>query len=144
MGGIFETLSGAKGLRAEGKSAQNIAEYNAKVAEQQAEAELAAGAFKQIRQAKKGERIKSSLIADIGGAGGVPGTGTGLLLESEQADELELENLLIGYESEVSARRSESQATLDRLQGRLAKMRGKNLARAANVQFGTQLLTGFL
>ena len=57
MGGLFEALSGAKGLRAEGQSAQNIAEYNAKVAEQRAEAERLRAAFAQKRQAKRAAEI---------------------------------------------------------------------------------------
>lgn len=138
MGGLFETLSGAKGLRAEGKSAQNIAEYNAKVAEQQAEAERLRSGFDQMQQAKEAERIKSRLSAGIGAAGGA-GSPVAIDLELEQEEELELENLLIGFEGEVAAGRAESQAVLERLQGQLAKQRGKSAARAANIQFGMQV-----
>ena len=60
MGGIFETLSGAKGLRAEGKSAQNIATFNAAVAEQEATAARARAKFAQRRQVKRG--IEGSYI----------------------------------------------------------------------------------
>lgn len=140
MAGIFETLSGAKGLRAEGKSAQNIAEFNARVAEQQATAERARAGFAQKRQAKKAAQIKSALTAKIAKAGGL-GSPVAADLAAEQAAELELENLLIGFEGEVAAGRAESQAVLDRLRGRLAKQRGKQAARAANIRFGTQLAT---
>lgn len=142
MGGIYENLSGAKGLRAEGRSAQNIAEYNAQVAEQEAKAARLKTAFEQRRQAKAGERVRSALRARVGAAAG----GEQPLLEAAQAAELELENLLIGYEGEVAARRAESQAELDRLQGELARQKGKAAARRANIQFGLQtasLLTGF-
>jgi hypothetical protein len=134
----FEALSGAKGLRAEGKSAQNIANYNAAVSEQEAAAQRQKARFEQERQAKEAERKKSAQIAKIAGAGGL-GSPVAADLVAEQAAELELENLLIGYEGEVAAKRAESQATLDRLQGKLAKQRGKNAARAANVGFGMQL-----
>lgn len=142
MGGLFEQLSGAKGLRAEGRSAQNIANFNAEVAEKQAEAELLRSGFDQIQQAKEAERIKSRLRAGLGAAGGA-GSPVAIDLELEQAQELELENLLIGFEGEVKAGRLKSQATLDRLQGKLARQAGKSAARRANVQFGAQLLTGF-
>jgi len=145
MSGLFETLSGAKGLRAEGKSAQNIANYNAAVAEQNAEAERIRAGFAQKRQAKKASEIKSALTAKLAKAGGL-GSPVAGDLAAEQAAELELEQLLIGYEGEVAAGRHESQAQLDILQGKLSKQRGKNAARAANVQFGMQaasLLTGF-
>lgn len=140
MSGLFETLSGAKGLRAEGRSAQNIANFNAAVEEQKAIAERKKAAFAQKRQAKKAAEIKSTLTAKLGAAGGI-GTLVAADLTGEQAAELELENLLIGFEGEVAARRAESQAVLDRLQGKLARQRGKSAARAANIAFATQLAT---
>ncbi len=140
MSGLFESLSGAKGLRAQGASEQNIAEFNAQVAEQRAEAELIRSGFGQMQQAKEAERIKSRLRAGIGAAGGA-GSPVAIDLELEQTKELELENLLIGFEGEVLAQQAESQAVLDRLQGKLARQRGKSAARAANVQFGVQLAT---
>ena len=140
MSGIFETLSGAKGLRTEGKSAQNIANFNAAIAEQEAKAQRAKAGFAQKRQAKRGAEITSALTAKLGAAGGV-GSPVALDLAAEQAAELELENLLIGFEGEVLAGQAESQAELDRLQGRIAQQRGKSAARAANVQFGVELGT---
>ena len=140
MGGLFETLSGAKGLRAEGKSAQNIANFNAAVAEQQAEAESQRAGFASKRQAKKAAEIKSALTAKIAGAGGL-GSPVAADLAAEQAAELELEGLLIGFEGEVAAGRAESQAVLDRLKGKAAMARGKSQARAANIKFATQLAT---
>lgn len=146
MSGIFEALSGAKGIRAAGKSAQNIAEYNAAVAEQEARAVREKAAFGQKRQAKRAVEIRSALTAKVATVGGL-GSPVAADLAAEQAAELELENLLIGFEGEVGAQRALSQAELDRLQGRLARQKSKAAARAANIQFGTQvgttLLTGF-
>ena len=140
MSGLFESLSGAKGIRAAGASEKNIAEFNAQVAEQAAVAERQRAAFAGKRQAKRGAEIKSALTAKLGAAGGI-GSPVAADLAAEQAAELELENLLIGFEGEVLARRAENQAELDRLRGKLAKQRGKSAARAANVQFGVQLAT---
>lgn len=143
--GLFETLSGAGGLRAEGKSAQNIANFNAAREKQEAAAERQRGAFASKRQAKRAAEIKSALTAKLATAGGL-GSPVAADLVAEQAAELELENLLIGFEAETLARRSEERAKLDILQGKLAKQRGKSAARRANIQFGIQgatLLTGF-
>ncbi len=140
MSGLFETLSGAKGLRAQGQSEQNIAEFNARVSGQRAVAERAKAGFAQKRQAKKAVAIQSALEAKLGARGGI-GSPVAADLIGEQAEELELESLLIGFEGEVLAQQSESQAELDRLQGRLARQRGKSAARAANVDFGVQLET---
>ena len=119
------------------KSQENIANFNAKVAEQQAEAERQrVTGFASKRQAKKAAEIRSSLTAKLGEGLGSPVAGD---LAAEQASELELENLLIGFEGEVKARRHENQAQLDILQGKLAKQKGKSAARGAKVQFGVQL-----
>ena len=138
MSGLYESLSGAKGIRAAGASERNIAEFNAQVAEQRAVAERRRAAFAGKRQAKKGAEIKSALVAKLGAAGGI-GSPVAADLAAEQAAELELENIMIGFEGEVLARRAETQAELDRLRGKLAKQRGKSAARAANIQFGMQL-----
>ena len=53
MSGAFEALSGAKGKRVAGQSAQNIAERNAEVAEANAKAERIRANFEQIQQAKE-------------------------------------------------------------------------------------------
>lgn len=65
------------------------------------------------------------------------------LLEEEQAAELELEGLLIGYEGELEAQRALSQAELDRISGKMAIKRGKAAKKAAFIGAGATLLTGF-
>lgn len=88
--------------QAEAKSAQNIANYNAAVMEQEAKAIRAKGAFEKVRQVKEAARVKGRLRTKIAGMGALESG----LLEEEQAAELELENLLIGYEGETAARRA--------------------------------------
>ncbi len=136
MGGIFEQLSGAKGLRSQGKSAENIANFNAAVLEQQATAAKTKAGFASKRQAKKAAEIKSSQIVNLSTGLSSPVAGD---LIAAQAEELELENLLIGFEGEVESQRLRSAATLSRLQGKAAKQAGKSAARGANIQFGVQL-----
>lgn len=138
MGGLFESLSGASALRAEGKSAQNIANFNAAVARQAGKAAKIKAKFGQKRQVETAARTKSALTAKIAAAGGLESPVAADIL-AEQAAESELESLLIGFEGEVEAQRAERQAELDVLQGRLSKAKGKARARAANIQFGLQL-----
>jgi hypothetical protein len=139
MGGFYENLSGAKGIRAQGKNQQTIENFKAEVAEAEGEAALIRSGFDQMQQAKEAERIKSSLSAGLGAAGAT-GSPVAIDLTKEQAAELELENLLIGFEGETANLRAESQAKLDRLQGQLAKSSAKSAARRANVGFGLQLV----
>jgi hypothetical protein len=135
MSGVFEQLSGAKGIRTEGESAQNIANFNADVAEANAKATRIRSNFDSIQQAKDAQRIKGQTAAAIGSAGGT-GTPVALDITGEQASELELENLLIGFEGETRAGQLEQQAILDRLQGKAAKQASKSAARRANIGFG--------
>lgn len=135
-------LQQGRAAEAEAQSAQNIANYNAAVQEREAKALRAKAGFEQRRQAKRGERVKGSLIAALGAAGGL-GSPVVADLAAEQAAELELENILIGYEGEIGAERALSQAQLDRLQGKIYKQRGKTLKQASYFGAGTTLLKGF-
>ena len=139
---LFERLSGAEAARAEAKSRQNIANFKAELKKREAEAERAKARFAQKRQAKRGARVKASLTADIAAAGGL-GSPVAADLAVEQAVELELENLLIGFESEARAKAREEESKLLAIGGKFEKQKGKNLATARNVEFGTKLLTGF-
>lgn len=142
MGGFFERLSGAQAAKVEAKSAQNIANFRAQVKVQEAKAIRQKGAFESKRQAKIAAERQSALEARIASAGGaISPVGTELV--EEQAIEDELEQLLAGYETEALARRAIDQSTLETLAGQQAKLQGRNLALARNIQFGTTLLTGF-
>ena len=127
---------------AEGKSRQNIAEYNAAVQEREAEAIRQKAGFESKRQAKRAARVKSALTAELGAAGGL-GSPVAADLAAEQAAVLELENLLIGFGGEVGAGRAETQAEFDRLQGKLSRQRGKAARKASYFRAGGTLLTGF-
>lgn len=136
-------VQAGRAAEAEAKSAQNIANYNAAVMEQQAKAIEQKARFEQVRQAKAAERVSSRLKALLGVSGARIGEGTPLLLQAEQAAELELESLLIGFEARTEATRARTQATLDRLQGKLFRQRGKAAKQAGYIGAGATLLTGF-
>lgn len=123
----------------EAESAKRVHEYNAAIMEREAKAVRAKGKFEQVRQAKYAARVRSTLRKDILAQGAL---GSGLL-EEEQAAELELEELSIGYEAETEAQRAESQAELDRISGRLAIQRGRSAKKASYIGAGATLLTGF-
>ncbi len=135
-------LQAGAAAESEAISAQNIQNYNAAVQEQQAEALRTKATFEQQQQAKRAARVKSALTARIAKAGGL-GSPVAGDLAAEQAAELELENLLIGYEGQVGAQRALSQAELDRLQGRLSRQKGKAARQASFFKAGGTLLQGF-
>jgi hypothetical protein len=138
MGQLFSNLSGASGTRVEGRSAQNMAEFNAAVSEQDAIAIRGKSGFESRRAAETASQRRSSLKAGIATSGGASSPVAGDIAAAQAAED-ELEQLLISFEGRTLAGKAESQATLDRLGGKVAKARSKNVARAKNIQFGTQL-----
>ena len=127
---------------AQAESQQNLAAFNAKVQEQEAKARRTAAKFAGKRQAEAGARTKGTLQARLAAKGGT-GSPVALDLAAEQAAELELENLLIGFEGEVAATQAERRGALDLASGQIAKQKGKALKTASQVRAGTTLLTGF-
>ena len=126
----------------EGKSAHNMANYNALVAEREGEAIKQAGRFRQSRQAKTGDEYKSALETKINKEGG----GRSDVKESimwETEKELQLEQLMTGYEFMLESQRKREEAAWFRIQGDMAKQKGKNIQRASYLQAGGTLLTGF-
>ncbi len=137
-GVLFQRLSGAEGIKTEAQSAKNLAAFNEQVQKQKAKAEIKKATFAQVRQAEEGARIKSALKAKAGAAGGI-GSLVFEDLSAEQAAELDLESQLIAFEGEVASRRALNQGKIDRFTGKVAKLRGRNQALAADVQFATSL-----
>ncbi len=139
----------SKGIEAkrQAEAQADVAEFNARVAQRDADAQRQAAAFKQRRQAKAGAAASGRLLAQLGASGVVPGEGAPLLLEAGQVAESELETLLIGREGEIRAQRFETQAALDIGQADIFRLRGKKALQQgfikAGTSFGTSLLTGF-
>ena len=140
--GAAGAIQSGRIAEAQAKSAQNMAEYNATLQEREALALKQKAGFESRRQAARAARVKSALTADIAAAGGL-GSPVAADLAAEQAAELELENLLIGYEGEIGAQRALSQAELDRLQGKIYRKKGKAAKQASFFRAGSTLLTGF-
>jgi len=141
LGGVSGIMQG-QAMEQQGKDQQKMAEYNAAVERRDAEAARMKAQFESQRQAEAANRAKSTLVANLGAGGGLGSPVTGDLA-AEQAGELELENLLIGYEGETLAMRHESQASMDIMSGKMARSRGKYGAMAGYMKAGTSLLTGF-
>ncbi len=128
---------------AEAKSAEALAEYNAKVQAREARAIEQRTAFAQTRQAKAGARTMATMRARMGKAGVVAGAGTPLLIQAKQASELELENLMIGFEGGIEAGRARSQAEIDRMQAGIYKRKARAERIGGYMGAGATLLTGF-
>lgn len=128
---------------AEGKSAQNMANYNASLAEREATMTERKTMLQQRQQNEEAERRKSTMVANMGAAGVVSTTGTPLLIQAQQAEQDELQNLMIGFEGAEQARALRSEATLQRLQGKQARKAGNAARTASFIGAGGTLLSGF-
>lgn len=128
---------------AEGKSAQNIQNFNAAVSDSEAKAIEQKARFEGVRQVKEAARIASTLRAKLGISGARTDIGAPVLLAEEQAAESELEGFLIGAEARAKAGKARSEAELSRLQGKVFRERGRQARTASFLKAGGTLLTGF-
>ena len=138
-GAVYQGMA----ANAQAESAQNMSKYNAQLALRNKAQIEARGKQESIQQAKEASRQSSSLLAKIGASGAVAQAGTPLDIMAEQAVENEMENLAIGYDTQVAAQQQESQAELDIMQGDIARQRGRMAAGAAYMGAGSSVLSGF-
>ena len=136
-------IAAASGASQQAQSQAAMSEFNAKMQEREAQQIEQQTLFRQQRQAKESERIRSALQADIGGAGIDMGSGTPLLIQSTQAEESELDNLLIGAQGRNAASRARSQGALDTMQAGVYRQRGRNYRTVGRIDAATTLLQGF-
>ena len=127
---------------AAGKSAENVAAFNAQVQQKEAKAIKQKSAFESKRAAQEAHRRRGT--QEVAGAKrGIAGTPVAEDLAVAQAEEDELEQLLIGFEGQVGAGRANRQSELDLLGGKLARRKGTTAKKASRIKAGASLLTGF-
>jgi hypothetical protein len=131
----------AASSQAKGQAA--VAEYNAKVAEQEAAAERQANLYRQKKMAESAGRYGSGMRAAYGASGVVPSEGTPLLVQAKQAAEDDLDQLMASYEADISERRKANVAAGERLQAGIYRKSARNSVLAGAIGAGTTLLTGF-
>ena len=128
---------------AEGRAEAKLQERNAQVDERNAVARELKARFDQLRQVVSGVKVLGRLRARLGASGARLDVGAPIRALRDQAEELELDNLLIGFEGAVEAGRFRERAVISRFKGSLAKTRGKAARRASFVKAGTSLLSDF-
>ena len=118
-----------------GQAAKATANYNAKLAENEAKAKEQQAHVESQQMQKQKERLIAAQRAGFAKGGAVITEGTPLLLMAEQAGEAELDILNQQRNRAMEATSLKSEATLQKYQG-------KQTARAANIQAaGTVLST---
>ena len=133
---VIGTLAGVAGSISAGKAAENTANYNAKVAENNATAERQRAAYeasitrdrvKQVMGAQRAAAASSGLDVQSG-------TPVAVLGDTAKSGELDVLARLYGGESQATALQND--ATMFRAQGKAQK-------KASMINAGTSLLTGF-
>ncbi len=147
IAGIAMSTAGAaySGISAyqqgQAESAQN--KYNAELEQQHAKEIEKATEVKQQRQAEEAARAMSTMEAGMGKAGIVSTAGTPLMIQAKQASELELQNLMIGYEGGIEAGQARSQAEIYKMKSKAARQAGMSGLISGGLTAGGTLLAGF-
>ena len=124
---------------AEAKAEQHMAEYNAGVAEQQAEARRIKGAYDQRLVVAAGRRRYGTALAQMGAGGALPND----LVLAEINRQTEKERTLIEYETMMDISRLTSRAGLYQMEAGYAKMRRKAAGTAGLLGAGATGIGGY-
>ena len=138
-GKIYEGMA----ANAQGKSEQNMANYNAALSEREANMTEQKTAYQQKLQAEEASRRQSTMRAGLGASGVVSTEGSPLLIQAEQASQDEFQNLLVGYQGQQEATALRSGATLNRMEGKVARQKGKAGLTAGFIGAGSSLMSSF-
>ncbi len=121
-----------KAEQAQAKNEALWAEHNAKIAEREAEEAQTVAASEERKQRKAGARLKARRITQAGKAGIEP-IGSFEKVQEETATELEIDALRIRRGGQTGAQRLTAEASLSRLSGRSALLRGRAARRAGRI-----------
>jgi hypothetical protein len=136
-------IQGGMAAEAEGKSQQNLAQYNAALQEREAQQIEQRTALQQKQQAEAADRAQSTMRAGLGASGAVSTEGSPLMIQAKQASEAELENLNIGFQGSEEALASRVGAEQSRMKGEDLLAEGQARKTAGFMGAGSTLLTGF-
>jgi len=128
--------------RAEAFLDGKIADRNALTLEQDATAFEEKARFDQIRQTETGLILMGRLRAGLGASGARLDVGAPIRVLSDQAEELELDNLLIGRAGAVGAAKLRDRASFSRFQAKIFRIRGRNAYKAGFLPTGETTQAG--
>jgi len=123
MAGLGMAMT-AYGQISGGLAQKSMADRNAQIAMQQAQAARAAAAVKAQLTRKKGERLKSAQRAKMAITGAELGSGSFLEVAGETEKDIALDVATVLWGGETEARQFESQAAMDRWTGKQARKAG--------------------
>lgn len=132
---IASTAVAAYGVYQQGQAQKSSADYNAKVAEQNALIARQQAGLRARQQDRLNRLRLGSIRAAAGASGGMTGEGSVIDIIADQALQNELQKQEILYEGELKARGFDASAGLSRLEGSAAST-------ASKIGVGSTLLSG--
>ncbi len=140
--GAAGQIQAGKAAERQGKAEQEILDFNAKIKEREAAAELERSEAAARKFGEEGEALKGKQRVAIARGGVLASEGTPAFLLEETAFNLEADRLEILKEGFLSKSFRLSEAENLRASGRAAKVRGKAAKSASRFQATGTLLTG--
>lgn len=128
---------------AEGRTARKLSEYNARVSEMQAQEAQNKALYEANLHRRRTRALIGAQRAGLAKAGLMLDTGSPLSILQETAANAETDAQMILREGIINRQSFESQAFLDRIQGRVAEAKGRN-ARTASLWAAGGTLLGTL
>lgn len=110
----------AAGTIVQGQASSDMADYNARVSENEAVAAKQQAAYEEERQRERAARLRSSTRAAVAKSG-LDLEGSPLTVMEDTAVNAEMDALAVRYSGSVADARARSQAGLDRMQGAAAR-----------------------
>jgi hypothetical protein len=137
---VLGQVQAGRQAEAQGESQQALAEYNAQLAEREAEEAQEAAATEERKLRKAGVRLKAIQRARFGAIGVTP-EGSPLDVMAATAAELKRDALTIRRGGQLGFQRFTAEASLQRIAGKSALLRGRSRRRASYLGAGATALT---
>jgi hypothetical protein len=131
--GVMGAMQQAAGIKAQGRAAQQAAEYKAKQLEQQAQQTRAAAQRQALERTREGDLARSTLVARAAASGGGAADETVLGLGEQIAGRSEYERLMEMFKGEDAAIGMEDAAKASRAGGEAAVEGARYAARGARL-----------
>lgn len=123
-GAASSIVSGMQGY-ATGKAQQQMYEYNARIADNNARLAIEQGEREAEEQRRQNRRLQAAQVNALGSAGIVSGAGQALDITSDSAFRGELDAVTAKYNRDLEAWNYQNEATSLRYQGSVARHQGK-------------------
>lgn len=134
VSGLVGTGISAYSAIEQGRAQSRLAEYNAQLAQRQAQAEEQAGLARADAIREQNKAVAAQQRAGYGASGVDVNTGSPLLVQAKQAGYMEMAAMDAARDAAIGSEGYRDEATLDRMQGSVSRSAGRTGALASILQ----------